>query len=823
VLRYLEGLPPSRLLLSVVLTGAGYLALTGYDALAFLYLGRLGGPISYAKIAFASFTGYAFSNSLGMPLVTGMPVRFRLYSGWGLTATDIGRVVVFSLTTFWLGFLGLAGTTFLLEPFAIPRTLHLRIADARPLGALLLAVVLAYLALTAARRRPVSVRGFEVTLPRPPIALAQVGIAALDWALAGAVLFALLPGARPEGYPAFLGVFLFAQVAGLLSQVPAGLGVFETLMVLLLPPELPRAQVLAALVAFRGVYYFLPLLLAALSLGIHELASRRQQIGRAARFVGERAPDIVPQVLSVTTFAGGVVLLASGATPSVHARLAWLEDLLPLPLIEISHFLGSLAGVALLFLALGLQRRLDAAYRLTLALLAGGAVLSLLKGLDWEEATILALMLLALAPCRSHFYRKASLTSEPFTPGWTAAIAIVLCGSLWLGFFAYQHVDYSHDLWWRFSLFGNAPRFLRASVGALALAIAIALERLLRAAPPPPDLPTPEELDAAAAIAARSPVTSSWLALVGDKQLLFNPAGTGFVMFSVQHRSWVAMGDPAMVDPVNSERERADLAWRFLELCDQHGGWPVFYQVSDRNLPLYIDLGLTLSKLGEEARVPLADFTLAGSGRKRLRHAHRKVEEAGYRLEVVPPEAVPALLPELTAVSDDWLETKSTREKGFSLGRFDPAYLRRFPLALVRLEGRIVAFANLWPGGGLEELSVDLMRHTRDAPAGVMDYLFLELMLWGRDQGYRWFNLGMAPLSGLEARALAPLWSRVGALVYQHGEQLYNFQGLRQYKDKYDPVWEPRYLACPGGLALPRILGDVAALIAGGLRGVVAK
>jgi len=142
---------------------------------------------------------------------------------------------------------------------------------------------------------------------------------------------------------------------------------------------------------------------------------------------------------------------------------------------------------------------------------------------------------------------------------------------------------------------------------------------------------------------------------------------------------------------------------------------------------------------------------------------------------------------------------------------------------VVRREGRIVAFANLWESAEREELSVDLMRHALDAPAGVMDYIFAQLMIHGQQEGYRWFNLGMAPLAGLENRSLGTLWNRVGALAYRFGEDYYNFQGLRQYKEKFDPVWEPKYLASPGGLALPRILTNLAALIAGGLRGVVTK
>jgi phosphatidylglycerol lysyltransferase len=815
IIRFFHYLPADRVVMALAFTALSYLALTGYDALGLRYIGK---RIAYWKIALASFAGYAFSNTLGLPLFTGTPLRARLYSGWGMTAIDITRVVLFSYITFWLGFIGLSGTAFLLEPIAVPSLLHLPMASARPVGALFLALVGAFLVVSFVRRRPFVFKGLEFAVPRPPMAAAQILIASLDWACAATVLYALLPPTWNITFFHFLGVFLFAQVAGLLSHVPGGLGVFETMMVLLLPAELPHGDLLAAMVAFRGVYYFLPLLMAAVSLGAHEVVRRREQVGKLARAFGGRAPDIVPQILAVTTFLGGAILLISGATPEVHSRLSWLEDFLPLPVIEMSHFLGSLAGVALLFLSIGLQRRIDAAYQLTLVMLGSGILFSLAKGIDWEEALILALMLAALAPCHSHFYRKASLTAEPFTPGWSVAIAIVIFGSLWLGFFAYKHVDYSRDLWWHFTLFGNAPRFLRASVGVAALALGVAMRHLMRPAGPEPSAPTEDEIDHAARIAAAAPRTYAYLALLGDKELLFNDTGTAFVMFGAERRSWVSMGGP-----VGPEKERAELVWKFRELVDRHDGWTCFYQVSERMLHLYVDLGLTLIKLGEEARVPLTGFTIEGRNRKKLRHAWRRCAEDGCTFEVVSPEGIPALMPEVERISSDWLRTKNTREKGFSLGFFDQGYLRRLPLALVRKGGEIVAFANLWPGGEHEEISIDLMRHTVDAPLGVMDYLFIELMMYGAAEGYRWFNLGMAPLAGLEARSIAPLWSRLGSLVYRHGEHFYNFQGLRAYKDKYDPVWEPRYLACPGGLAFPLVLADIAALIGRGFRGVVAK
>jgi phosphatidylglycerol lysyltransferase len=180
-------------------------------------------------------------------------------------------------------------------------------------------------------------------------------------------------------------------------------------------------------------------------------------------------------------------------------------------------------------------------------------------------------------------------------------------------------------------------------------------------------------------------------------------------------------------------------------------------------------------------------------------------------------------LPDLSRVSDAWLEDKAVAEKHFSVGAFVPEYLRSFDMALVRRGGEIVAFANLWAAGTKRELSVDLMRFGPDAPRSAMDFLFAELMMWGRAQGYEWFNLGMAPLAGLEQHPLAPAWHRVGNFVFRHGEHFYNFEGLRHYKAKFQPEWEPRYLVAPGGIALPRILLDVSALIAGGIKELFGK
>ena len=270
-----------------------------------------------------------------------------------------------------------------------------------------------------------------------------------------------------------------------------------------------------------------------------------------------------------------------------------MHDFLPLPVIELSHFLGSLVGLGLLILARGVQQRLDVAYHATLLLLAAGILFSLLKGFDYEEAVILTLMLAALMPCRSSFYRRASLLSERFTPGWIVAIVVVLMGSTWLGLFSHKHVEYANDLWWHFAVSSDAPRFLRATVGVIGGALIFAVGRLVRPAPVDPLPPDQQTLAQARTVIDRSGNIEANLALLGDKALLFNERKDAFLMYGVEGRSWITLGDP-----VGARQEQEELAWQFRALCDRHNAWPVFYEVGPELLPLYIDLGLTFLKLG---------------------------------------------------------------------------------------------------------------------------------------------------------------------------------------------------------------------------------
>lgn len=806
----IHALPAAALLWAVLLTGANYAVLCGFDLLAFRYVGK---RLTDWKVAVTSFIGYAVANNVGFAIISGTSVRYRFYSRWGLGAADISRIVVFYTSTFWLGFLVLAGWSMAIDPHPGLVSL-LGPAAVAATGWGLLITAGAYVAAAGVRREPIRMWKWHIPVPSLRMVAMQYLLSTVDWALAAGVFYVLLP--RTElTFSEFLGAFLAAQLLGLVSHVPGGVGVFESTMVLLLERYLSLGQIVSSLVLYRLIYYIIPLAAALVILVVDELRLRRHHFARWGSWFGTVSLQLAPRVLAMFIFLGGALLLVSGATPTEPHRLQWIDRHIPLVLVEAGSLIASVAGVGLLIVSNAVARRLDMAFVFAATWLSLGIAASLLKGADYEEAVLLAGLLVALAASRPAFDRKADFWDARFSPGWTFGLISVACAAVWLGFFAFEHVEYSDELWWRFALNQDAPRALRGTMLAVVLLLAFGVMRLLRPAQPQILLPTDDELQRAESLIRRQPSTVPYLAYLRDKTLLFSDDGDAFLMYAVQGRTWVCMGDP-----VGEPRAVTLLIRRFFERCDDYGGVPVFYQVGKERLHQYADFGLTFAKLGEEAFVDLTSFNLDGAEKKPFRLVMNRFARGGLTFRVVPVEDVPLLLPQLREASDAWLREKRTSEKGFSLGFFSPEYVLRFPVAVVEQEGRVTAFATVWPGPDGAELSVDLMRYRPDAPRNVMEALLLNLMLWGRAEGYRRFNLGMAPLSGLEVSAIAPVWTRIGNFLFQRGEALYNFQGLRTYKEKFHPAWEPRYLAYPGGLALPRITADVSALIAGGYRGI---
>jgi uncharacterized membrane protein YbhN (UPF0104 family) len=282
VIHHLRSIPSRQIVLALVVTVVSYLVLTLYDTMALRHLEI---RLSYPRIALGSYIGYVFSHNA--TLFGGVAARYRVYSNWGITALQTAEVVAFCGITFWLGLFGIGGILFLIEPLPLPHWFRLPFLSARPLGFIFVLIVVLYLLASYLRKDPIRIfKKWHLTIPSLGFCLAQIALSVLDWSLAAGVLYVLLDPAAGVPFPKVLAVFLLAQSAGMVSHVPGGLGVLETVVLLFLAPPLSVPSAVGSLLLFRAIYFLLPLGVAVLLLGTWELLYRKDEFKRLRRVFG---------------------------------------------------------------------------------------------------------------------------------------------------------------------------------------------------------------------------------------------------------------------------------------------------------------------------------------------------------------------------------------------------------------------------------------------------------------------------------------------------------------------------------------------------------
>ena len=809
---------PSKILLAVLLTLVSYLLLTLYDYLA---IRKLKSPLSYQQIAPVSFLAFTFSNTIGFSLLTGTSIRYKFYSELGLSGNNITQVVLACSVTFFLGLFFICGLALINFPAEQLSDLPLPtwfFSLNRVIGILMLLGVISYFVFSLMWKRSIQFRGFELAPPIFSLSLKQFLVSSIDWIVVGTLFYSLLPEVDGLSYLQVLSIFFVANAIGVLAHVPGGIGVFETVVTVTLSQYLPAEQILSSVIIYRLMYYIVPFVLALMYFVATLVLTNKDKFSKLNVNL-QIVRQLLPPLLSISVFGVGLVLLLSVVNPSIIHKYHWLGEIVPLPIVELSSLILSASAILLLLLSHGLFKRYQKAFELTQKLLLVAMVFIVLKGAQWQISLALGLIYLLMLPCEQVFYRQGSIVGIKYSFGWALSLAAALFLMMWVLFFAYQDVDYDHSLWFTFSQDSHVSRALRGGAVALVILLIFAFRYVLAMRRPQTRLLDEHTLSCAMDIVANAPSSHGFLALVQDKSLLFNEDNDAFLMYARAGHCWVVMGDP-----IGNPDKFDDLLWQFRELCDAYDGWPVFYQVTQKYLPHFLEQGLSLYKLGEEAIVPLAEFDLQSSKYRSLRQSHAKALREGLRFKIIEASEVKALLPTLEVISSSWLKAKQGREKGFSVGYFSAAYLCATPMALVYLNDELVAFSNVWASAAKIEFSVDLMRYEPSlSGSNIMDFLFTELLLWGKQQGYQQFNLGMAPMSGLTDRALVPFWTKLAKTVYKKGNKFYNFQGLRRYKDKFNPRWEAKYLICYGGLSLPVVVGSLVTLTSRGTTGVFKK
>lgn len=523
--------------------------------------------------------------------------------------------------------------------------------------------------------------------------------------------------------------------------------------------------------------------------------------------------DFGAWALGKLVLLAGLLLLLSAATPGLLQRLRFTEELLTLPVMQLSHQFTVIIGFLLVLLSRGISLRVKRAYRLTSLLLWAGAVFSFTKAFDFEEAVFLLVVALILWISRDRFYREGVPLSGRTLGFWffvtmLIALSYYLLGSHMLdGFF--KHLPMKPSRHPRHNLLTPHDYAVTAAVGLAAAWLFLSTITLLRPQRKVEQGATPEDMARLESFLRSNPGNYlTHMYFTGDKAFYWAMGGKVLFAFARTRDKLAVLGDPLgpkeLISPAIAE---------FQQYADRYALSVVFYQVGPEYLSIYHDNGYRFFKLGEEALVDLAGFTLSGKRNTDLRTVNNRFQREGYRFEIATPPHLAELLDELRAVSAEWLDGK--KEMGYSLGWFDEAYLQRSGIAVLRdTEGRAIAFATLAPvyDGG-RTLSIDLMRHRRETPNGTMDYMFIQLLEWAREQGYARFNLGNAPLASVGQNKSAMREERLAALVFRYGGHWYGFQGLRRYKAKFAPEWEPRFLAYPVSVSLPLLTVDLVRLV----------
>ncbi len=596
------------------------------------------------------------------------------------------------------------------------------------------------------------------------------------------------------GLPAAFGTAALGYVVALLlltaSPFLRGLGGIEVAMTLVLAGQgLTMAAALATTLLFRLFEFWLML-----AMGLVALARRGWQL----------ASHILPVVF---IFLLGVINVISAVTPALQDRVRWLRDFIPLEAMHYSNFLVLTAGLALLLTSVYLFRGLRLAWWIAVVLSAVSVLGHLFKGIDYEEASLGILALAVLLPTRRDYFIRTDRRRGMFGL-WVfigTLLVAFLYGSIGLYFLDVRH--FGLDLSWQEATSATLRMFCLLDVPELkpvtafgqhflvsvyfagCVAWLLGLYHLLL-----PHvvntLPSEEDQLTAQRLVKRYGDSSlDYFKTYFDKSLFFTPNLDAFVAYKIAWSYAFVLGKPVAGD----ERSRGRALRLFERFCRESGLRPVYYRVDEADLPLFRANRKKSLFIGQEAVVDLAQFSLDGKSGKVFRNAINRAEREGWRFRLYEAPVPDGVLQKCRAVSDEWLR-EGRREIGFSGGVFHPAELKQQVLATIEdPEEKVWAFTNLVPDYKPGEATYDLVRRLPDTPGWAMDCLMASLFLHLKSVGYTSVNLGLAPLTGIEAGA-RELPERTLRFAAARLKTFAHYHSLRAYKEKFATEWSNRYL-----------------------------
>lgn len=814
-LSLLRSFQPIKLLIFFLTGSLAVSCMTLYDYFILKYFKYKISLLNTWRISWISNT---FNNFLGFGGLTGAGIRTMLYKEENVPLKEclFINVLLVPATTTGLSLLALLGI-FNILPMQPILSEHKWFSIAVISFAIYLFIYLLLFKIKWIKNKVLPV-GISIT-NATPLRIELIFASIFEWFGAGMFLWyvssTFISNVSPQQIFPILTV---AASVGILSLVPGGLGSFDLVMILGLKlVGASSIEALAILFIYRAFYYIIPWILGALMVIIGMITKSGEDAVEVPSLLTKFLAlpkknvflsDIGVWALSLMVFVSGIVLLLSAATPSIRGRIKLLSEISTFPVMHFSYRISIAIGLMLIVLSWKIKERLKRAFNWTLILLILGAFTTFMKGLDFEEASFLLIIALLLWLSKSRYYRE----SAPIKKRTVVLYLLITFASISL------YAMLGSNIGANFIKSGNAfyiltlrPRaFIQNAIFAFILCwiflfflLSTSFNTKFNTKPGDVDI---EKLKEFLKIYKGNFLTH--LIFLKDKNLYWGQNNKVLLAYGDISNKLVVLGDP-IGDPSLFKNAIED----FQTFADKFGHTPVFYQVSEKYFKQYHENGYYFFKLGEEAVITLDTFTLAGGENQSLRSAKNRLEKENFKFEMLNPPFSSELISEIKLISDIWLEKR--KEKGFSLGFFNEYYIQSSPIAIFKNAlGKIVAFATIMPAYDEESLSIDLMRFDHSScPNGTMEALFVNLIHWSKEQNYKYFNIGMAPLSNVGIAPFAHDQEKLAKFVYKFGNYWYKFSGLRNYKEKFHPVWEPRYLAYPKFISLPTLLIELAILI----------
>lgn len=640
--------------------------------------------------------------------------------------------------------------------------------------------------------------------------LALLGVSILEWLGAFTfITFLVYMLNIPIHIEHLIPIFIVASCAGIVSMIPGGLGSFDLVFIWGAQSlQIPEESILVLLLFYRLGYYVVPFF-AGLVLFIRELWGKfNVGFNAIPRFFLEKTSHILATAL---VFMAGIILLISSVAPGAIERIRYAKELMTFPVVNISHQLAVATGFVLLALSNGISYKDKSSYRMTVFVLLFASALLIIKGVQYKQALFMLFVAGLLFLSRARFYRESYVVTWGRSILNSMIILVILMLYFVIGLFTNPMIKYSIPQKFKPLLTTDSEDlFKSAFMGLIVIIIVVIFEVTLRKLTQFHKISSKEcEEEIFLHLNKYGGKELSHLIFLHDKYVFWNKKKT--VLFPYQE-----IADKLVIlgDLVGERQDFKEAIEEFITFSDYYGYTPIFYEVSDQFVPYLHGYGFNFFKLGEEGFIDLEKVQSSQKVARDTTNLNEVFRKKGYRCEIMQPPYSSEIMLQLRSISDEWLDNR--KEKGFSLGYFNEDYIQFTPLAVLKNEqDDIMAFANLIPLYDEERtVTIDLIRSKKeDLPDQAMDYLFFNIFLVCKEQGFKRLNVGMTPLSNVGVSNYAGINEKIATQILVDGQGYYNFRDVQRFKEKFTNVWQPKYLAYRRRTFLPFTMLQIMMLI----------